>query len=368
MVFNPDISKQAVEVIFSARTDKPLHRPLSFNGVPVARRPDTKHLGLYLDEKLSFSKHIKENILKAMNGISILKFLSKYVPKDILNLSYKLYVRPHLDYGDVIYHNQRADLMEYLEQVQYKAALVVSGCWQGTSRERLYRELGWEHLSDRRWFRRLTIFYKIINGMTPDYLRNHLPSQRTLPYNMRSHRDFDNPNRRTARYSNSFFPHCISEWENLGNEIKTLPSLSQFKTALLSFIRPTKSSSFGINDIHGIKLLTKLRVDFSDLRSHRYSHNFNCVSPICSCFEEEENNSHFLLRCPRFSLVRNDLIGNISASIGSDISVFPADHLTDILLYGSNAFNEVTNKLILSETIKFIRKSKRFDNLEAFLP
>ena len=118
-----------------------------------------------------------------MNGISILKFLSKYVPKDILNLSYKLYVRPHLDYGDVIYHNQRADLMEYLEQVQYKAALVVSGCWQGTSRERLYRELGWEHLSDRRWFRRLTIFYKIINGMTPDYLRNHLPSQRTLPYN-----------------------------------------------------------------------------------------------------------------------------------------------------------------------------------------
>ena len=152
------------------------------------------------------------------------------------------------------------------------------------------------------------------------------------------------------------------------NEIKTLPSLSQFKTALLSFIRPTKSSSFGINDIHGIKLLTKLRVDFSDLRSHRYSHNFNCVSPICSCFEEEENNSHFLLRCPLFSHVRNDLIGNISASIGSDILVFPTDHLTDILLYGSNAFNEVTNKLILSETIKFIKKAKHFDNLEAFLP
>ena len=67
-----------------------------------------------------------------MNGISLLKFLSKYVSKDILNMSYKMYVRPHLDYGDVIYHNQKANLMDLLEQVQYKAALVISGCWQGT--------------------------------------------------------------------------------------------------------------------------------------------------------------------------------------------------------------------------------------------
>ena len=45
-----------------------------------------------------------------------------------LDLSYKLYVRPHLDYGDVIYHNQREDLMTLVEQVQYKAALIVTGC------------------------------------------------------------------------------------------------------------------------------------------------------------------------------------------------------------------------------------------------
>ena len=45
-------------------------------------------------------------------------------------------IRPHLDYGDVIYHNQRADLMNLIERVQYKAALIVSGCWLGTSREK----------------------------------------------------------------------------------------------------------------------------------------------------------------------------------------------------------------------------------------
>ena len=49
-----------------------------------------------------------------------------------------MYVRPHLDYGDVIYHNQRANLIDLLGQVQYNAALVVSGCWQGTTRVKIY--------------------------------------------------------------------------------------------------------------------------------------------------------------------------------------------------------------------------------------
>ena len=47
----------------------------------------------------------------ALKGISLLKYLSKYVDRNVLNLYYKLYARPHLDYGDVMYHNQRADLI-----------------------------------------------------------------------------------------------------------------------------------------------------------------------------------------------------------------------------------------------------------------
>ena len=60
MVFNPDITKQAVEVIFSVKKNTPDHPFLSFNNIPVARVTYTTHLGLFLDEKLSFTKHIKE--------------------------------------------------------------------------------------------------------------------------------------------------------------------------------------------------------------------------------------------------------------------------------------------------------------------
>ena len=133
MVFNPDITKQAIEVIFSCKHRKNEHPALTFNGIPIASKPFTNHLGVYLDSRLNFSKHIKEKVAVAMKGISLLKFVSKYVDRNVLSLSYKMYVRPHLDYGDVIYHNQRADLMDLVERAQYKAALIVSGCWQGTS-------------------------------------------------------------------------------------------------------------------------------------------------------------------------------------------------------------------------------------------
>ena len=51
--------------------------------------------------------------------------------------------------------------MQLIEQVQHKAALIVSGCWQGASHERLYNELGWESPSDWRWACRMATFYQV---------------------------------------------------------------------------------------------------------------------------------------------------------------------------------------------------------------
>ena len=63
-----------------------------------------KHLGVILDSKLSFASHIQTANTKSRQGIGMIKYLSKYLPRHTLNELYKLYVRPHLDYGDVIYH------------------------------------------------------------------------------------------------------------------------------------------------------------------------------------------------------------------------------------------------------------------------
>ena len=280
-------------------------------------------------------------------------------------MTYKLYIRPHLDYGDVIYHNQRADLMHLVEQTQYKAGLVVSGCWQGSSREKLYKELGWESLTDRRWFHRMTVFYKISNGLTP-YLADHIPRKKENSFNLRTKRTIVTPPVRTARFSNSFFPYCINQWHNLDDNIKCLSTLQLFKKHLITYIRPPVNSLFEIQDKIGIKLLTKIRVEFSDLRDHRFAHNFNCSSPVCRCGLEDENTVHYFLCCPLYSRQRIALLDNVSNIVGTDINVLPNEHLMHVLLYGSNVYNKMCNKLIIHETIMYIKKSERFDSLEAF--
>ena len=107
----------------------------------------------------------------------------------VLDKTYKMYVRPHLDYGDVIYDNQLVDMMNSLESIQYQAGLIVTQCWKGTNKEKLYNELGWENLAQRRIFRRFALYIKIRNNEAPIYLTEHIHSL---------------PTKRTTRYERSF--------------------------------------------------------------------------------------------------------------------------------------------------------------------
>ena len=119
-----------------------------FNGSEVVAKAEHKHLGVILGSKLSFQSHVREAIIKARKGVGIIRFLSKYVSRDVLDQIYKLYVRPHLDYGDIIYHRHdpefKLEFTRRLESTQYSAAQAVSGAWRGTNTDKLYQELGWE--------------------------------------------------------------------------------------------------------------------------------------------------------------------------------------------------------------------------------
>ena len=86
---------------------------------------------------------------------------------------------------------------------------------------------------------------------------------------------------------------------------------------------------------------------------------------MCKCKLENESTEHYLLRCPFYNIHRNTLLSSISDIVKNDFSVLPDDFVTRIALYG-NSYNEVANKLICESTIRYIRRTKRFDVLEAF--
>ena len=84
--------------------------------------------------------------------VCMIRYMAKYVSRNVRDQIYKLCVRPLLDYGDIIYIYHKHDpefthdMTKRLEKIQYSAAPSLSGAWRGTNIDRLYEELGWESL------------------------------------------------------------------------------------------------------------------------------------------------------------------------------------------------------------------------------
>ena len=245
--FNPDPTKQATEVLFSCKTSNPNHPQIMFNGTVVAKMNEQKHLGLILDSSLTFKKHLNDKIIKAKKNLGIIKHLSIFLPHKTLDQMYKALVRSHLEYCDIIYHIPSVqtqfgvtltDLMGKAEKIQYQAALVVTGAWQGSSRSKLYEELGWESLSERRWCRRILQIHKIVSNNTPSYLKDKLPRNRRPLYIQNNNNTFHEIRCRSSRYMSSFFPDAITSWNNVINHFDNILSINILKDHILSLVRP----------------------------------------------------------------------------------------------------------------------------------
>ena len=141
---------------------------LIFNKSNVASSLSVKHLGMLLGSRLKFIEHVQSKTNKCYKIIGLIKKLSMHLPREALLWIYNSFVRTNLDYGDIIFDKlNNESFKSRIESVQYKARVAITGAIQGTSRECLYKELVFESLSDRCWFRKLTFFYKIVKGLSP---------------------------------------------------------------------------------------------------------------------------------------------------------------------------------------------------------
>ena len=282
-----------------------------------------------------------------------------------------MYVRPHLDYCDIIYHipvikndfDSSLTLnyqMNALERTQYQAALAVSGTWKGTNRNKIYEELGWETLDQRRSFRRLVQFYKIMNDKTPDYLK--IPIQSLQRVGHRSTNVIDKIFCRTDKYLNSFFPDSVIAWNGIGPLLRGAISLSIFKKNILKSIRPVNKSLFNIHNPNGISRIFQLRVGLSPLKSHKKSHGFhNTPDDLCACLLNAETTQHFLLKCPNYNEHRHHLFQILNPiMLANDINQLQDRELVRLVLYGHEKFSFHENQILLKATMNFLVNTSRF--------
>ena len=137
MQFNPDPNRQANEVILSRKTKNSSHPPVAFNNNVVKKYSNHKHLGLVLHSKLDFKFHVDQKIKKYDKFIGLIRRLSVSVPRNTLLAMYKSFIRPHLDYGDILFDKpENENFQNNFKKVQYRACLLRTGAIQGTPRQK----------------------------------------------------------------------------------------------------------------------------------------------------------------------------------------------------------------------------------------
>ena len=145
------------------------------------------------------------------------------LPGSSLLTIYKSFVRPHLDYGDVITYDQpnNSSLSDKIESVQYNAAPAITGAIRGTSKEKLYQELGLESLRNRRLLSIMSYLYKIISNKSSPYLYELIP-----------------PLQRSHRYPGCFKTlRCRTALFRLDSDIKNSDSYAIFRKKTFGFYK-----------------------------------------------------------------------------------------------------------------------------------
>ena len=124
-----------------------------------------------LDTRLDFNLHLKNIQNKVNKTTGLFHKLQNTLPRTSLIAIFKSFIRPHLDYEDIIYDRAyNTSFHQNIESIEFNAALVITGAVRGTSRDKLYQESPSESLQHRCCYRKFCCLFKVINNQSPRYL------------------------------------------------------------------------------------------------------------------------------------------------------------------------------------------------------
>ena len=220
-----DFNASKTDSMLISRKRNPIqHPPLYMNGTMIKDTESHKHLGLTFSNTCNRNEHINKIAASAWSRLNLLRALKFRLKRHSLEKMYFSYIRPLLEYSDSVWDNASAESKKQLDAVHIEAARIITGATKLCSLEKLFAELGWESLQERRNKHKLIILYKIINGLTPQYLQDTLPQfvHETTSYDLRNSNDLRNPRANTNLFFNSFLPSSIRAWNDLPEDTKKL--------------------------------------------------------------------------------------------------------------------------------------------------
>ena len=192
-----------------------------------------KYLGLICDENLNWNNHIENMSQKIGKMIGFLGRLRRSLSETVLNLIYRSLILPLFDYGDIIYSSTFMKYTDKLQKLQNRAGRIILKVKpeHHVSVSEMHNALNWQLLDERRLNHSLVFMYKILNDLTPTYLRNefeYVPQR----YSSRFGEILHLPKPRTECLKRSFKYRCAKAYNELPPVIKSSSTVNAFKSKI----------------------------------------------------------------------------------------------------------------------------------------
>ena len=203
----------------------------------IDRVSTTKSLGVYIDERLSWSDHIDHIIKKVSSSIAALRHIKPFVKRETLLTLYNSLIQPQFDYCNVVWDNPTKGLTDRLQRLQNRAARVITGASYEIRSKDILNDLNWETLAQRREKHKAILMYKITNDLTPSYLSDKFTTvEKTKNYNFRNKAfNLNIPHAKTSYLEKSLLCKGPKIWNSIPTEIRQSSSLNSFKQKIKNF-------------------------------------------------------------------------------------------------------------------------------------
>ena len=195
----------------------------------------TKYLRVTINNQLKWDEHVENVCGTASKLLGFLRRTLHKCPEHIKEKAYKSLVRPRLEYSASVWDPYKQKHIDKVEMVQRQAARFVKNAPHRMKADQpsvttMIKDLGWDTLQSRRKTGRLTMLYKITNGlveMPPQYHpKPQIQQRRGHPHMYQHHQPS------VDAYKYAFLPRTIIDWNALPSQVFAATSLQNFKQRL----------------------------------------------------------------------------------------------------------------------------------------
>ena len=228
-------SKTKVMLVTSNQKRQRLHNDnliLNYNNETLSMITNDKILGVYVDNNLTWSEHIKHLSRKIASGIWLLSKIKKFLSQAHRVQFYKSYIQPHIDFCNIVWGSSSESNKLKIFKLQKRACRIILDYNVDDINEAM-KTLKIMSVYDRLYLRKAKFMFKIYNNLTPQYITDHFTLRNNVldtNVSLRSSTTgcFVPPKPRTEYFKHSLrYSGCLV-WNSLPTHVKNAETLDTF--------------------------------------------------------------------------------------------------------------------------------------------